>query len=228
MNLRNVPPTPVDQPNAFPNESTGPTVAASPNSSATSNSTSNTAPNSPITSNQQLPTANSAISHAPNPSVSHDKRYPYSAGGGAQASNATNAPMDQARPQRSVDIESNHPRNVRMTYTFILVDTREAKASAALQANGKPKEAPQKSSRSADTADSRTNKSSASKMHQKRRQYSPSTVAQVSAMLIPANAFVALYPYKPQKSDELELKKGCKCDHDQMPCPWCPSDVFSL
>lgn len=27
---------------------------------------------------------------------------------------------------------------------------------------------------------------------------------------VPSNAFVALYPYKPQKSDELELKKGCK------------------
>lgn len=24
------------------------------------------------------------------------------------------------------------------------------------------------------------------------------------------NAFIALYPYKPHKSDELELKKGCK------------------
>lgn len=26
----------------------------------------------------------------------------------------------------------------------------------------------------------------------------------------PTNAVVALYPYKPQKTDELELKKGCK------------------
>lgn len=25
-----------------------------------------------------------------------------------------------------------------------------------------------------------------------------------------SNAVVALYPYKPQKADELELKKGCK------------------
>lgn len=27
---------------------------------------------------------------------------------------------------------------------------------------------------------------------------------------IPSNAFVASYEYKPRKSDELELKKGCK------------------
>lgn len=31
-----------------------------------------------------------------------------------------------------------------------------------------------------------------------------------SCTSVPANAFVALFPYKPQKSDELELKKGCK------------------
>lgn len=36
--------------------------------------------------------------------------------------------------------------------------------------------------------------------------------AKVTAVIpsLPAT-YVALYPYKPQKSDELELKKGCKC-----------------
>lgn len=45
--------------------------------------------------------------------------------------------------------------------------------------------------------------SSNSKSNQRQqRQNSPS---------VPSNAYVALFPYKPQKSDELELKKGCKC-----------------
>lgn len=46
--------------------------------------------------------------------------------------------------------------------------------------------------------------SSSSKTNQRQRQSSQMPAAA-------SNAFVALYPYKPQKSDELELKKGCKC-----------------
>lgn len=50
---------------------------------------------------------------------------------------------------------------------------------------------------------SNSNKNNSNSSH-RLRQNSPST------SLAHSNAFVALYPYKPQKSDELELKKGCK------------------
>lgn len=102
-------------------------------------------------------------------------------------------------------------KSFRKITIILFIIYREAKPSSAPQTNGKPKELAQKSSRSADhAADSRTSKSTASKSNQRRRQYSPSTIAQLNSTPIPANAFVALYPYKPMKSDELELKKGCK------------------
>lgn len=47
------------------------------------------------------------------------------------------------------------------------------------------------------------NSNNSSKTNQRQRQNAQSVA-------VPSNAFVALYPYKPQKSDELELKKGCK------------------
>lgn len=77
--------------------------------------------------------------------------------------------------------------------------------------NGKPKVSSQKPTKPAETtADhQRPNKLGTPKSTQRRRQHSPSTSAQHNSTFIPANAFVALYPYKPQKSDELELKKGC-------------------
>lgn len=52
---------------------------------------------------------------------------------------------------------------------------------------------------------SSSSKASSNGSSHRLRQSSPS-----SASSVPSNAFVALYPYKPQKSDELELKKGCK------------------
>lgn len=50
---------------------------------------------------------------------------------------------------------------------------------------------------------SSSSKSSLNGSSHRLRQISP------SASSVPSNAFVALYPYKAQKSDELELKKGC-------------------
>lgn len=46
-------------------------------------------------------------------------------------------------------------------------------------------------------------KSGGSKISQRYQQNSQ-TVSNIS------NAFIALYSYKPQQPDELELKKGCK------------------
>lgn len=87
-------------------------------------------------------------------------------------------------------------------------DTNEMPA----QTNGKHKEtaikySPKPSSESHNNHATKSTSTKSNVSH-RQRQNSPSTSMQNTSST--SNAFVALYPYKPQKSDELELKKGCK------------------
>lgn len=74
-----------------------------------------------------------------------------------------------------------------------------------MQSSDKSKVPPQKHAKSYSSMNKSYN-SSSSKTNQRQRQNAQSVA-------VPSNAFVALYPYKPQKPDELELKKGCKFFH---------------
>lgn len=68
-----------------------------------------------------------------------------------------------------------------------------------MQSNEKAKVPAQKHSKPYNSM----NKGGSNRANQRQRQNTQN-------IAIPSNAFVALFPYKPQKTDELELKKGCK------------------
>lgn len=79
-----------------------------------------------------------------------------------------------------------------------------AKTKPNAQKHSSSKSAQNNSTHNNQATKSSSSKTSSNGSNHRLRQSSP------SASSVPSNAFVALYPYKPQKSDELELKKGCK------------------
>lgn len=198
MTPRLVPPTPFDQQNSFSSDSTTTTITSptpSTTSSSNTSSNSNTAPNSPSGPQQQpqqVPIVtnqqqNSSASPSQMAKIEKRVKWPSTNGSNLTARNSSN--------RHSTELQSAQ-----------MGDSKTQEKRFSLKLN---------SGHESLTMESNSTKSIASKTKNEHNLSTSGQRHQMSSLV--SNAYVALHPYKPQKTDELELKKGGK---NLLNCNW--------